>query len=119
MAESVIKILNELCSKFGLVIDWTAENVLPYLQTLMNKYINYSKSIDVMCIIIGSILLVGGIALIIADCTCWDSIAICFLGAVLSMAGLGLVIGYTVDLIKCINIPELKFYNVLQSLLKQ
>lgn len=118
MAEQVIKILNELCSKFGIVVDWTAENVLPYVQTLMNKYINYSKSVDIMCIILGSILLVGGIALIIADCARWGITGACVLGVFLSLIGLGLVIGFTVDLIKCINIPELKFYETLRSALK-
>lgn len=84
----------------------------------MNKYINYSKGVDIMCIILGGILLVGGIALAIADCACWDTTGVCVLGVFLVIAGLGLVIGFTVDLIKCINIPELKFYETLQSSLQ-
>lgn len=30
MSEEVIKILDALAEKFGLAIDWTSANVLPY-----------------------------------------------------------------------------------------
>lgn len=35
MSEEVIKILDALAEKFGLAIDWTSANVLPYLQQLL------------------------------------------------------------------------------------
>lgn len=31
MSEEVIKILDTIAEKFGLAIDWTSANVLPYL----------------------------------------------------------------------------------------
>lgn len=41
MSEEVIKILDALAEKFGLAIDWTSANVLPYLQQLCGKYVTY------------------------------------------------------------------------------
>lgn len=31
-ADDIIKIINELCSKLGIAVDWSAENITPYLQ---------------------------------------------------------------------------------------
>ena len=49
MSEEVIKILDALTEKFGLAIDWTSANVLPYLQQLCGKYVTYeiATSVDV------------------------------------------------------------------------
>ena len=33
-SEQIIEVLNALCEKFGIAIDWTAENVMPYLTDL-------------------------------------------------------------------------------------
>lgn len=40
MSEQIIQVLDYLGKKLGLTIDWTSENVLPYVQTLCDKYIN-------------------------------------------------------------------------------
>lgn len=41
VSEQVIEVLNALCDKFGLAIDWTAANILPYLEVLCGKFITY------------------------------------------------------------------------------
>lgn len=41
VSEQIIQVLNALCEKFGLVIDWTSENVIPYLGELCGKLVNY------------------------------------------------------------------------------
>lgn len=33
VSDQIINVLDALCEKFGLVIDWTSENVVPYLTT--------------------------------------------------------------------------------------
>jgi hypothetical protein len=40
-AEEIIKVINELCNKFGVAIDWTSQNVMPYLQELMGRIVKY------------------------------------------------------------------------------
>lgn len=40
MSDGVIKILDKLGEKFGLAIDWSSQNIIPYLQELMGRYIN-------------------------------------------------------------------------------
>lgn len=54
MSEQVIAVINAICEKFGVAIDWTQDNVLPYLQELCQKYIRYeiATSICWCCIFI-------------------------------------------------------------------
>ena len=41
MGNEVIKVLDHLCDKFGIAIDWTSANVMPYLQDLMSRIVKY------------------------------------------------------------------------------
>lgn len=41
VSSQIIEVLNELCKKFGLVIDWSSENIMPYLKELCGRFINY------------------------------------------------------------------------------
>lgn len=36
-----IEVLDALCEKFGIVIDWTSQNVMPYLTDLATRFISY------------------------------------------------------------------------------
>ena len=36
-----IEVLDALCEKFGIVIDWTSQNVMPYLTDLAARFISY------------------------------------------------------------------------------
>lgn len=61
ISEEIIKILSELGNMLGITIDWTSENIIPYLQELLSKYASY---------------------------TTWNGIAGCFLGLVLIITGI-------------------------------
>ena len=41
MTEEIIKLLDELAKRFGIVIDWTSENVMPYLLEVYDRFITY------------------------------------------------------------------------------
>lgn len=61
MANEIIKVIDELCKKFGIAVDWTSENVIPYAQQLCEKYINFEIWTSVLCIVLWGITLIGGI----------------------------------------------------------
>lgn len=58
MSDEIIKVLDNLGQKFGIAIDWTSQNVLPYLQDLMNRFIGYKNVVAIVWIII-SITMLG------------------------------------------------------------
>lgn len=39
ISDEIIKVLDDLCERFGIVIDWASENVVPQLTVLCEKLI--------------------------------------------------------------------------------
>lgn len=56
MSEEVIKILDDLSQRFGIAIDWSSQNILPYLQDLMTRLIQY-KNIQATIWIVVSVIM--------------------------------------------------------------
>ena len=56
ISEQVIKVLDAVCDKFGIAIDWTSNNVIPYIQELGNKIITYDICMNIMWLVIGCVI---------------------------------------------------------------
>ena len=63
MSNEVIKVLDNLAQKFGVAIDWTSQNVMPYLQELMSRFIKYKIATNVMWLVVGIVLFIISIIL--------------------------------------------------------
>lgn len=48
VSEQIIQVLDNLGEKFGLAIDWSSENILPYANELMNKAISYELWMNII-----------------------------------------------------------------------
>lgn len=48
-----MKVFDYLSEKFGIVVDTTNKDIVPYLKELGNKIVEYEKSIAIMWIIFG------------------------------------------------------------------
>lgn len=133
VSEQIIQVLDALCEKFGLAIDWTSENVIPYLTTLGGKLIAYEIWTSVFLIAFMTVLT---IASIIATKKFypifkkgikeqdWDecgwSVASFF--AIAGLAAMYIVticvIGTQItDIIKCTTFPELYIGEYVQSII--
>lgn len=42
MSEEIIKVLDYITDKLGVAIDWTAENVMPYIEEVIGKFVTYN-----------------------------------------------------------------------------
>lgn len=51
VSEQIISVLNALCEKIGIAVDWTAANVLPYMQDLCGRLVTYSIASNIAAII--------------------------------------------------------------------
>lgn len=51
-----IEILDALCERFGIAVDWTSQNVMPYLTDLAARIINYEIWTSVAWIAIAGIV---------------------------------------------------------------
>ena len=61
MSEEIIKVLDALAEKFGLAVDWTSANVIPYLEQLCGNYVNYEIATSVVWIMLGLLFFIVGI----------------------------------------------------------
>lgn len=115
VSDQIIQVLNYLGEKLGVSIDWTSENVIPYVQELCNKYINYEIATSIMWIFIT--LVIFGI--IVSFKNIDDDLFLTCLPFFTTVAIIIIIIiiCQTLDILRCIIIPELEIYNKIQELL--
>lgn len=115
MSDEIIKILDDLAQRFGIAIDWSSKNIIPYLQDLMQRFINYEVLTSIIYIIIGIILCVGSIIVFV------KSNSADILGPILIILivfGIFIMIVVQVfDIITCYTIPEKIIYEHLHNTL--
>lgn len=133
ISNQIIEVLNALCDKFGIAINWTGQNVMPYVQELMRKAVNYELWTSV-----GWLLICVAFIFVFFKLICWyvknqnneDNIIIDFLdynekfivlflifGGILTIiATIGAVI-QIMDIITCLTFPEKTIFNMIQSMM--
>ena len=115
-----IEVLDALCAKFGIVIDWTSQNVMPYLTDLATRLVNYEIWTSVAWIVI------LGVAFVVIwkltknarkddsfdneeKCVCaW--VACCFIGIIFIVVACVEVF----DITRALTIPEVVIYGFLK-----
>lgn len=124
-SQEIINVLNYLCQKFGIVIDWTSENVMPYLEELCGRYIQYEIYTSIAwCVTCGIIVvligLVWAISAIVEHCNRYRSdtpevfrafffvsLAICIIVCAVQ----------AFDIIECHTLPEKTILEYLRYLM--
>lgn len=59
MNEEIIKNLDKVAQKLDITIDWTNQNIVPYLQDLLGRFINFQNSCAILWIIISTVSLIA------------------------------------------------------------
>lgn len=123
ISNEIIKVLDALCDKFGIAVDWSSENILPYIATLTDKCINYEVSTSIYWIFLSIILLGFGTYLFfhgkatVAQ-TDWDKGVGSFLvGSGLLIASLVIIPCQMLDIIKSYTFPELILMDQIQRII--
>lgn len=63
VSEQIIQVIDALCEKFGIAINWTSENVFPYIETLCKKLVMYEIVTSIFYVAIATLLIIGVILL--------------------------------------------------------
>lgn len=125
VSDEIIKVLEYLCSKIGITIDWTNNNVLPYIEQICAKFIKWeiATSVTWIALAIASTVIVFLIRKsIIAsdkDYTFYDDLVffvnLAFYGALFVSI---IVIGeQAFDIVECCTFPEKTIYDYVQSMI--
>jgi len=56
VSNEIINVFEYLGEKFGVAIDWTSTNVIPYIEQLCGRIINYEIATSVFWLVIGIII---------------------------------------------------------------
>lgn len=131
MSEEIIKVLDELGKKFGVVINWSNQNIIPYLQELLKRFICYRNITACICIIISIAMTISGVVMI-RFLNKWrknenydndyniDDELLATLGYASSICiiviGIGLMIGNIFGIVKNICMPEMVVYEYIKNI---
>lgn len=131
VSDQIIAVINDLCQKFGIAIDWSAENVLPYIKDLCGRYIRYEIGTSIAwCVVFAVIVSVALIVWVVTGQlrkkseSRYDLIHDIYTFAKLVLIGsifIGVVV-WTVqafDIIECCTIPEKTILEYLKILLRR
>lgn len=129
MSQEVIKVLDALAEKFGIAIDWTSANVLPYLQQLCGKYVRYEIVTSIVWMLVGICLLLVGRQIAEKSKKYWKdykknmrpdydcaSIALGVIAGFIIIPGIVLVLSQVFDIVTCITFPEKIIIDEIKSI---
>lgn len=110
LSKEIIEILEYIGDKFGIAIDWSSENVMPYLQTLCEKYIAWETTTSIAWLVIGIIVIIAGLLSLKFDLDGGQFILLLFA----CIIGIPVIIIEVFNIIKCLTFPELKILEFLK-----
>lgn len=132
VSKQIIEVLDALCNKFGVVIDWTSQNVIPYVEMLMRKFIIFEIATSIMYIVFFVALFAISYPITkrwckkassaeIYWCDCLET-WIAIVGIVITcLTGLTCLIGIpvqTYDIIEAITFPEKTIFDYITYLIR-
>lgn len=125
ISSEITNILNDLGSRFGVVIDWSSQNVVPYVQDLVSRIAKLEMCNSIIALVFGIICLVVVIICIRFFVKHWEddieestgTLVVIF--AIMSLIGICILIPIGIDgLTQAIYLPELTAIEYIQRLMK-
>lgn len=132
ISEQIIQVIDNLCTKFGIAINWTGENVIPYLEVLCKKLITYEIATSAMWILLVWVLF-GVSALILKKMHPWlmkksnedfdeiytvMDVALWGITFILGIVMICVTCDQAIDIIKCFTFPEMYVFEYVSALMK-
>lgn len=130
MNNEITEVINTLSEKFGIVIDWTQQNIQPYIQDLMNRLVQCKLTEYIILSVFSFIMLCVSIYFF-----CWgmkkiffnsnnnlmdeDVLTVCVVLSIILFV-INLVILYITigNIVECIYVPEKVFIKEIQTIIK-
>lgn len=119
VSTQIIQVLDELCRRFGIVIDWANESILPYIEELAKKFITYEIKTSWFWIVITIATAVVAVLMGILFWKTSDDITPFVMILILAVFVLTLVVGAQVyDIITCEVLPEKILLREIKELIQ-
>lgn len=117
ISNEIITVLEYLCQKIGLTIDWTSNKVLPYLEQLCEKYILWEtyESLAWIAIMWAVTLILFVVSICITKLKAADgfewTIFVCALLLAFIVTSVQIM-----DIVKCKTFPEMMIYEYIKNI---
>lgn len=127
VSTQIIEVIEALCKQFGIAIDWTSENIIPYIQTLIERYANYVISTRIFGISFCLVVLLVWVVFYVIWWRCankdggyidWDDIhPVVFTGVlvIIIVANLITIPILVSNMVEAIYMPEVSFIKYIQG----
>lgn len=109
ISNEIIEVLDYLGNKLGLAIDWSSENVIPYVEQLCGRYISWEVATSIAWIVI-SILVIVIVAILNKIC---DGEGFLLVTTIIVAATI--IIIQSFDVIECATFPEKAIFEYIQN----
>lgn len=106
MGDEIIKVLDKIGEQFGVAIDWSNANVMPYLQDLMTRYVDYMFYTSVVYLVLGIVFFIIGLLLFRHAYKLYKEDEECFISGGLAIALC--LVGFLGTMDRTLTIVELK-----------
>ena len=125
ISSEITNILNDLGSRFGVVIDWTSQNVTPYIQELISRIAKLEMCNSIIALLFGIICVIATILCIRFTVKHYEDVIDEFIG--ISIVTISIICGILMlilipvgidGLTKAIYLPELTAIEYIQNLIK-
>ena len=123
VSSEIIEVLDYLGEKFGIAIDWTSNNVLPYLQALVDKFIKWEISTSIVWIAIAAFVI--AMIIILMNLKTFRKINEDTYGMLQIPIIVLIIVSFIViciqifDIVECNMFPEKALYDFIKVMLKQ
>lgn len=119
VSNQIIEVLNYLGEKFGIAIDWSNQNVMPYIKELLGKFISWEIATSWMWIVLGAIFLLLGIFLIVFElCNQWNTDGVLFvIGVIIGIISFLIIFTQVYDIITATYFPEKILFEEIKLLI--
>ena len=116
MSDEIIKVLDDLSERAGIAIDWTSQNVLPYLQELCDKYISYeiwTSAVYIFICLTSAILMLYGISKLHDILNDVDDGFLFMVFGIVLIVSLVVMVVQIFDIVTALTFPEKLIYEYI------
>ena len=128
-SNEIIKILDDLSKRFGIAIDWSNKNIMPYLNGLVDRFINFEIAKSIIAIVVGAALIVIGVCIAKymwkhrGEYICFGDLDeretwIFVFGIGVTIIGAIILFCNCFEICEAIYLPEKQIYDYIQTVIK-
>ena len=128
ISNEIINILDDLGKRLGLAIDWSGQNIMPYLKELMGRFITWEITTSIIWIVLGIVMTIIGVIVAI---NVWkqkdehtyfgdfdEKITWVFIVSLgLAATGIIITVFQCFDICRAVYLPEISIYKYIERLI--